>query len=52
MTTSLLQVRQRLVHEHALHAGDVEMSLQMVEKRRLVGDALDQARFARRDLAR
>ena len=40
-----------LVHRHALHALDAERPVEVREEHRLVGDALDRARLARRDLA-
>ena len=47
----LAQIGQRLVHEHASDAADVQVVVQMMQERRLIGDALDQARFAWRHLA-
>ena len=45
------QAGQRLVQGDALDAADAERVAQMREEQRLVGDALDHARFARRHLA-
>ena len=47
----LAQVGQRFVHEHARHAADVEVVLQVMQEGGLVGHALDQRGFARRHLA-
>ena len=48
----LADVGQRLVHRHALDALDAERVAQEVQEQRLHADALDQARFRRRHLAR
>ena len=45
------QGRHALVHGHARHTFDPKRPVQVREKHRLVGDALDRTRFARRDLA-
>ena len=51
MTRDAQQSGQRLVQRDALHAADAERVAQMRQEQRLVGDALDHARFARRHLA-
>src|SRR5215470_5849297 len=47
----LAQVGEWFVHENAGDAADIEMMTQMMQERRFVGDPLDQAAFAGRDLA-
>src|SRR5262252_9347960 len=45
------KIGQPLVHYHATHALDREAIAQVAQKQRLVGHLLDDAGFARRDLA-
>jgi hypothetical protein len=45
------QRRHALVQRHALHFADAERRPQVRQEHRLVGDALDRARLARRHLA-
>ena len=47
----LAQIGERLVHHHLAHALDRQPVAQVHQEHRLVGDLLDHARFARRDLA-